>query len=134
MRVTLPTEAQREYACRAGTKTRYYSGDKEDDLRKIAWYRENSGDAPHEVGKKEPNAFGLYDMLGNVCEPCVDVLLSRYDAIKDTDPKGHEDGVSGMMRGGCWQYGAKSCRAAARLWSDDRFSGMGIRIAINPGE
>src|SRR5205823_843073 len=101
--ITLPTEAQWEYACRAGTKGPYYSGDTEEALRKVAWYRENSGETSHPVGQKEPNAWGLYDMLGNVWEPCIDDL-PNYATIPDTDPIGKITTSHGIMRGGGWMH------------------------------
>jgi formylglycine-generating enzyme required for sulfatase activity len=130
VRVTLPTEAQWEYACRAGATTRYHSGDDERDLERIAWFDKNSGGKTHKVGTKEPNAFGLYDMLGNVAEPCIDVL-PPYKSVKETDPRGSENNSVGMTRGGFWASRARYCRAADRTLSNDTFGGMGIRIAIN---
>jgi formylglycine-generating enzyme required for sulfatase activity len=127
--VSLPTEAQWEYACRAGTKTPYYSGDKIEDLNAIAWFEKNSNDATHPVGLKAPNRWGLYDMLGNVWEPCSD-RLSNYDSIADTDPVGEVSPVIGMMRGGCWHDDPEHCRAASRMLAHDSYGGMGLRIAI----
>jgi len=128
--VTLPTEAQWEYACRAGTKTRFYTGDLEQDLDRAAWYENNSNDTVHPVGQKEPNAFGLYDMLGNVWELCLDVLPD-YGTIKEVDPIGFLHDSEGSMRGGGWMYDAEYCRCACGLRSNDKFGGSGIRIVIN---
>ena len=91
----LPTEAEWEYACRAGT-----TGDRYGDLDKIAWYRNNSADTTHSVGQLEPNAWGLYDMLGNVWEWC-------WDLYK-------EGGANRVHRGGSWGDGAHGCRSAIR--------------------
>ncbi len=129
MPVTLPTEAQWEYACRAGTNTVYYSGDREADLAKVAWYEGNSNRRTHKLGEKLPNACGLYDMLGDVWEPCLDAL-PEYKVINATNPRGEVRRFGGMMRGGGWQYGAANCRAATRLLTDDMFGGMGIRIVV----
>lgn len=129
VRVELPTEAQWEYACRAGTRTRYYSGDSAADLDKAAWYQENSGGVPHDVGKRQPNALGLYDMLGNVWEVCADYLES-YDEMPATDPVGDEGGILSAMRGGGYTHGPEYCRCASRLKTNVRFGGMGLRIAI----
>jgi formylglycine-generating enzyme required for sulfatase activity len=129
--ITLPTEAQWEYACRAGTETRFYSGNTDADLDRIAWYRENSGGQVHPVAQKEPNAWGLYDMLGNVFEPCIDYILN-VDRLDPVDPIGEVFGTHGAIRGGAWMMPADRCRAAFRMQSDDMFGGMGIRIAINP--
>jgi formylglycine-generating enzyme required for sulfatase activity len=130
VRVTLPTEDQWEYACRAGTNTRYYSGQTEAALARVAWYRGNSHGTPHTVGTKEPNALGLYDMLGNVWEPCREAPPSNAVAGRAQAAEASR-GVEGMMRGGGWQVGAEDCSCASRLMSNDMFGGMGIRIALN---
>lgn len=134
IQVTLPTSAQWEYACRAGTSTRFYTGDSEDDLSKAGWFNGNSNSRVHPVGQKEPNAFGLYDMHGNVYEYCLDNLPANYK-IKDNavDPIGR---LGGSVRGGAWNNPAKSCRSASNYSADvpmsDMISGGGIRIVINP--
>lgn len=131
LEVTLPTEAQWEYACRSGTKTQYYSGDTVEDLANVAWYVDNSEGGIHSVGQKQPNAWNLYDMLGNVWELCAD-LLPPYDQIENKDPVGTISATEGAMRGGGWMHGPEYCRAACRLVSNPRFGGTGMRIAINP--
>ncbi len=128
--VTLPTEAQWEYACRAGTTTRYYSGEEVADLAAVSWFKDNSEDTTHKCGLKAPNRWGLHDMLGNVWEPCLDRLPS-YDTVAQTDPVGEMRPVTGMMRGGCWSDTAENCRAATRMLAHDLAGGMGVRIVIN---
>jgi formylglycine-generating enzyme required for sulfatase activity len=114
----LPTEAEWEYACRAGT-----SGPRYGDLDEIAWYRGNSGDRLHEVAGKRPNGFGLYDMLGNVWEWCWDV----YDA--------EVYGEYRVLRGGGWFDEHWSCRASVRRRSHPEFrtDDVGFRPARNTG-
>lgn len=133
LEVHLPTEAQWEYACRAGTQTRYYSGPTEADLTRVGWYSENSEGKAHPGGQKQPNAWGLYDMHGNVWEYCAD-FIDDFATIADTDPIGRVTPRQGAMRGGGWMHGAEECRSATRLISDDMFGGAGFRIAMNVSE
>jgi formylglycine-generating enzyme required for sulfatase activity len=123
----LPTEAQWEYACRAGTKTPRYHP----DVNAIAWYRENSNDSTQPVGQKVPNAWGLYDMLGNVWEWCHDGKR-MYTADAVIDPMGPTDaGASPVYRGGSWSSHTRTVRAAYRLWVDSgvRNYFLGFRCA-----
>jgi formylglycine-generating enzyme required for sulfatase activity len=106
----LPTEAQWEYACRAGTTTQFSFGDDESDLGDYAWYRENSASKAHPVGGKQPNAWGLYDMHGNVCEWGQDWHGDSSGAV--TDPTGPADGSGRVIRGGGWDFIAEICRSA----------------------
>jgi formylglycine-generating enzyme required for sulfatase activity len=122
----LPTEAQWEYAARAGTTTEWY----DNDLDAIAWYRENSGYKTHEVGQKWPNAWGLYDMLGNVEEWVQDWYASDYYRHSPTvDPQGPDAGALRVYRGGGWSLGARYVRAAFRYGFDPgvRYDYLGFR-------
>ncbi len=112
----LPSEAEWEYACRAGTDTRYCAGDEEADLDRVGWYSGNSGDRLHPVGEKEPNAFGLYDMHGNVWEWCEDDWHERYEGAP-TDSTAWIDEPRGefrVVRGGSWGDYPVGLRAANR--------------------
>ncbi len=126
----LPTEAQWEYACRAGTRTPYYSGHTEADLARVAWYSGNSQATAHPVGEKQPNAWGLYDMHGNVWEYCAD-FISDYATMASIDPVGRISPRHGAMRGGGWMHDFEDCRAATRLMSDDMFGGAGFRVSLS---
>ncbi|OWK40319.1 protein of unknown function DUF323 [Fimbriiglobus ruber] len=106
-------EAEWEYACRAGTRTKFYNGDSNDTLGEIAhYYKKNDSKGPEKVGGKKPNAFGLYDMAGNCWEWCSD-WYADYDAIT-TDPRGPAFGSIRVNRGGSWGHSAQCCGAAYR--------------------
>jgi formylglycine-generating enzyme required for sulfatase activity len=122
----LPTEAEWEYACRAGT-----TGDYAGDLDAMAWYSSNSGSQTHPVGQKEPNAWGLYDMHGNVWEWVQDRYSSSYYSVSPgTDPPGPTSGSYRVHRGGAWYSSAIRCRSAYRGGDSpgDRHSGLGFRL------
>jgi formylglycine-generating enzyme required for sulfatase activity len=126
----LPTEAEWEYACRAGTTSSRY----DEDLDAIAWYDKNSRNETHEVGGKRPNEWGLHDMLGNVWECCADGLR-EYTAGPATDPVGPA-GPWRVCRGGSWYDLARYARAAYRLvWLElhVRFASLGFRLARGQG-
>ncbi len=112
----LPTEAEWEYACRAGTTTTWYSGDDEAGLKGVAWYggnRRRGSSQP--VGQKKPNAWGLYDMHGNVREWCSDWWQREYTTLTVSDPTGPAAGSLRVLRGGCWSHDARICRSAYRF-------------------
>ena len=110
---SLPTEAQWEYACRAGSTGAFCFGDDESRMGEYAWCDENSGDTPHPVGEKKPNAWGLYDMHGNVWEWCQD-WYGKYLSDVQTDPTGAVSGSLRVKRGGSWYFSASCCRSAFR--------------------
>ena len=131
----LPTEAEWEYAARAGTTTDTYAGDitepwgNDPVLNGIAWYAENSSGRTHPMGRKAPNGWGLYDMLGNVWEWVGD-WYGAYPGGGVTDPAGPGSGSRRVFRGGGWAYGARSCRSAIRLRLSpgSRFDYLGFRL------
>ncbi len=128
----LPSEAEWEYACRAGTGTKYSFGDSEATLGDYAWFKDNANKTTHPVGQKKPNAWGLYDMHGNVMEWCQD-WKSNYTAAPITDPTGDASGVHRLTRGGSWLYDALGCRAAFRnldWFPDFRHGNLGFRVAV----
>ncbi|HUS48516.1 MAG TPA: formylglycine-generating enzyme family protein [Phycisphaerae bacterium] len=130
--VGLPTEAQWEYACRAESKTQYHFGEKDEDLGDYAWYLKNSNGETHSVGGKKPNAFGLYDMHGNVWEWCSD-WHAAYANAKKVDPSGPASGEERVLRGGSWNLNPQICRSASRLRSTpgNRDGTFGFRVAVD---
>ncbi len=144
----LPTEAEWEYACRAGTTTKYSFGDDESELGDYAWYGVNSDQKTHPVGSKKPNAWGLYDMHGNVVEWCQD-WYGDYPSGSVTDPSGATSGsgvaqavgkavdslrVLRVLRGGCWRYPSENCKSAYRSVFGPSMSTsyMGFRVCLSP--
>ena len=114
----LPTEAEWEYACRAGRSTRFCCGDSDSDLSDYAWYSSNKDSKTHPVGQKRPNDFGLYDMHGNVWEWCQDWYdANYYGSSPDVDPQGASSGQYRVLRGGSWCDNSQDCRSATRHWS-----------------
>ena len=130
----LLSEAQWEYACRAGSDGAYCFGDDEGQLDDYAWYGDNSGGRTHPVGEKQSNAWGLYDMHGNVWEWVAD-WYGAYPNDVEMDPSGPDSGSSRVLRGGCWGGDAGYCRSSIRYRYDpgDRNLGVGFRLArANP--
>jgi len=126
----LPTEAEWEYAARAGSTTRFCFGNDNGQLGQYAWYDNNSGSKPHSVAQKKPNAWGLYDMHGNVWEWVQD-WYGNYPSGSVTDPTGPSSGSSRVFRGGSWNAGAGDCRSAYRYRSTPggRSNYLGFRLA-----
>jgi len=139
----LPTEAEWEYACRAGSTTYWYFGDNESELRNNAWYNENANSMTHEVGKKTANAWGVYDMHGNVWEWCWD-LYASLPSTNQTNYKGAVYGSNRVRRGGSWSYYDSAEYSSSSFRTDGMTGGfvdsIGFRIArsggdpINPGD
>ena len=124
----LPTEAEWEYACRAGSSTPRYGM-----LNDIAWYSDNSGEETHTVAAKLPNALGFYDMLGNVYEWCQD-FSSNYPTVSMVNPTGPRTGRDRLLRGGSWLNSSSNCRGSQRNFNspDNAFDNFGFRVARTP--
>ena len=133
----LPTEAEWEYAARTGTTTRFSYGDDTGYIKlgDYAWYFGNGADTTHSVGQKLANAWGLYDMHGNVWESCLD-WYGSYPGGSLTDPRGPATGSGRVIRGGGWLNGAGYCRAAFRDYGDtgDWRDFIGFRVVLAPGQ
>ena len=131
-RFRLPTEAEWEYACRGGKKSRGYKYSGSNTIGDVAWYDGNSSDETHSVATKSPNELGIYDMSGNVWEWCQD-WKDSYSSAAQTNPTGASSGSYRVIRGGSWYYNAKNCRSSIRINYplDYRFSGLGLRLALS---
>ncbi|MBN2374716.1 formylglycine-generating enzyme family protein, partial [bacterium] len=139
-RYRLPTEAEWEYACRAGSRTAFANGEitetgcgNDRNLYKMGWYCGNAGNETHGIAQKEPNAWGLYDMYGNVWEWCED-WYGKYPSGNAQDPDGPASGSYRVKRGGSWCDDARYCRSANRCSFDPvrRFDYIGFRLARTP--
>ena len=129
---TLPTEAQWEYACRAGTISRCFFGDNYNIAGNYAWIATNSGNKTHQVGKKKPNPWGIYDIYGNVQELCADWYANPYQGIDATNPLGPSHGDSRILRGGAWGDDPMNIRSAYRnaIGQDIGNDGIGLRCVM----
>jgi sulfatase modifying factor 1 len=131
---SLPTEAQWEYACRGGKKSAFSFGDDPSEFGIYGWSAENAFETAepygHEVGKKRPNQFGLYDMHGNVWEWCKDNFNTKLSG--GTNPVIDDEGPLRVNRGGGWNFATKFCQSGSRLGDtpDSRFNNLGFRIAL----
>lgn len=128
--VRLPTEAEWEYACRAGGQKRYGAGDSDDAFAWYAWYGDDSGH--HPVGQKKPNAWGLYDTHGNVSEWCQDWYTATPKIGAETDPTGPSQGTLRVTRGGSSVHFQGNCRAASRSKNNpaSRSGLIGLRVVV----
>lgn len=111
----LPTEAEWEYACRAGSDSPYFFGEEPSRLGDYAWFEDNSDGRPRPVGQKKPNPWGLYDICGNVWEWCNDFYkVDYYQEADKENPRGPADGETKVVRGGAWRFSDESCRSGYR--------------------
>ncbi len=134
----LPTEAEWEFAARGGTLSKGFKYAGSNNIDDVAWYRQNSGNDVHPVGKKAPNELGLYDMTGNVFEWCSDWYDTNYYASSfKVNPLGPTSGSSRIVRGGCWSFPADKCRATYRATCDPGSEGLnilGLRLVLDLDE
>jgi len=132
----LPSEAQWEYACRAGTTTQYYFGNDATRLAEYAWWKENSGGTTHPVGQKKPNAWGLYDMHGNMWEWCADWFgEGYYKQSPPNDPTGAPSGAWRVLRGGSFDVDDPDLFRCAFRYSchpDRRSDGFRVSRTLTP--
>lgn len=132
--VRLPTEAEWEYGCRAGSGERFNLGGTNDDLHRAGWFKGNSEMKTHFVGRKEPNAFGLFDFHGNVLEWCRDWYQdSYYQHSPEKDPPGPDSGKYRVLRGGSFMDEVSDCRCAMRGKGFPGYwvGGFGFRVVVD---
>lgn len=130
----LPTEAEWEYAARAGGSKIYGYGDDPQKYKDYGWMKQNSGASPHNAGQKLPNAWGLYDVYGNVFEWVNDLYADNYNIQQDAvDPKGASYGSNRVFRGGSWFMFSKDARVALRSFfpADSARADVGFRLAMS---
>ena len=155
MGARLPLEPEWEYACRAGTKTRFWSGDADEDLARVGWTNQNSDRHPHPVAQKPKNAWGLHDVHGNVWERCADArdenaYAARADGLT-VDPRAltfavgnglpmsaesADRGAPRVLRGGSWSHKPENARSAYRGWNtpSNPAKNLGFRLLMCPPE
>jgi len=129
----LPTEAEWEYACRAGTSTTYFWGNLSSDLGEYAWYKDNGLERKHDVAQKKPNPWGLYDMYGNVSEWCLDSYSAYQSSQSPLEDPLFTQSTLKIARGGSYFQGSEDCRSAARETIFDRnpyYDPVGFRVAL----
>ncbi len=133
----LPSEAEWEYACRAGSRSTYPHGEDEASLPMYAWFDANAGGAPQAVGKKQPNAWGLFDMEGNVWEWCQDTWHETYQGAPGNGSAwvAGGDTAQRVIRGGSWAFGAVELGSSARMpfRAESRVGdSLGLRVVVTP--
>jgi formylglycine-generating enzyme required for sulfatase activity len=131
----LPTEAEWEYACRAGSTTEFHFGDDPATLPEHAWFAGNSGKKSHPVGEKKPNAWGFLDMNGNVSEWCQDWFAAEYyESSEKSDPKGPYSGSGRVHRGGSFESPVAKCRSTPRFKELPTYKSpaLGFRVVLEP--
>ena len=131
-RFRLPTEAEWEYACRGGKKSRGYKYSGSNTIDDVAWYKSNSSSDLHPVATKSPNELGIYDMSGNVCEWCQD-WKDSYSSAAQTNPTGASSGTYRVNRGGGWNINAEYCRSSYRNYDIPgyRSINLGLRLVLS---
>ena len=127
----LPTEAEWEYAARGGKKSQGYQYSGSNNISDVAWYEDNSGNNPQDVGSKQANELGIYDMSGNVWEWCQD-RYGKYSSSSQTNPTGANSGSDRVFRGGGWDISARFCRSSYRdNIAPDYRNFLGFRLVLS---
>jgi formylglycine-generating enzyme len=134
MTYRLPTEAEWEYACRAGTTSAYYFGNDESQLGDYAWFKDNGERINHKVALKRANGFGLFDMHGNAREFCHDWYENPYADSPQSDPTGPSSGTHRVIRGGCYMSPSWACRSGyrSRCMPGTSYCHVGFRVVAIP--